>query len=453
MAIRQLEDINASGELVSVKKGGATADDELIKLAQVGNVDNTSDADKPVSTDTQAALDLKDDKTAPVHWLGRWAMGSYLKNDMVTDDDWLMIANKNTQERASPQPSGEPFWFYDGTLTSNPVTARQVIFGNRYDPLEAGYLSAVRINVIAGNFYQVYYVEDPLGTPIHRVIVNFTASTTGWTSFNISDIVFSAGQVMDFYALVNEPDPTPTTFDGNWVYSKPQNFATPASGTIVQATSSITNIHVHKIDEDSGDRSTALEGLTPGDIIESHEVRWAIQKVTDNSTYMTYQISPAIQDPDTGSHVFTFETVASTPITTEREVDYWLGTSHLGFFIADGEYGDVTPNATAQGIDVAVQPAVIPVDWDPVVYSVTPATEAGISEAQAINSLEYQTHRVIYSAAPLGPSLTKAEIVASLISVGETIEEAGGFTLTDGTNTFLVTRIGLEYYYERLTKA
>lgn len=56
---RQLEEINSSGELSSIKKGGAESDKEVVILSQISNIDNTSDADKPVSTAQQAALDLK----------------------------------------------------------------------------------------------------------------------------------------------------------------------------------------------------------------------------------------------------------------------------------------------------------------------------------------------------------------------------------------------------------
>lgn len=56
---RQLEEINSSGELASIKKDGTGAEKEVVTLEQVSNVDNTSDADKPISTSTQTALDLK----------------------------------------------------------------------------------------------------------------------------------------------------------------------------------------------------------------------------------------------------------------------------------------------------------------------------------------------------------------------------------------------------------
>ena len=60
----------------------------------LGNVDNTADADKPISTATQAALDLKVDKVA----------GKGLSTNDYTDADQTKLADLPTDAELTRRP-------------------------------------------------------------------------------------------------------------------------------------------------------------------------------------------------------------------------------------------------------------------------------------------------------------------------------------------------------------
>ena len=60
-----------------------------------------------------------------VKWYGNWVSQTYDKHSMVLDGDWLMIANKETEDRAAPQAVGDERWGYDGTLVPEQDTAKK----------------------------------------------------------------------------------------------------------------------------------------------------------------------------------------------------------------------------------------------------------------------------------------------------------------------------------------
>lgn len=69
----------------------------------------------------------------------------------------------------------------------------------------------------------------------------------------------------------------------------------------------------------------------------------------------------------------------------------------------------------------------------------------------AIDTVDANAHRVFTSPAPLGLTLTKAEIVAALGPA--VIEDKGSFFVTDTIRLFTVIHTGGRYFYERLEEA
>lgn len=73
-----------------------TSNPHEVTKAQVGlgNCDNTSDADKPISDATQIALDEK------MHWKGTWVnLYNYQENDVVKSGTSTYVANTSTYEQ------------------------------------------------------------------------------------------------------------------------------------------------------------------------------------------------------------------------------------------------------------------------------------------------------------------------------------------------------------------
>lgn len=301
----------------------------------------------------------------PMTWRGVWSAGSYLQDDVVRDGSWTMIANKDTTDRAAPQLIGDPAYIYNGILTTSSPTAKKVLFGNRYTFQEAGVFSTVRIYTSIGKHYTLFTVNDPNGMQAVTELADFTAKVDGYTNIAFSPSIVFAGTEVDVMVAVNEPDPAPTVNTFNYNYTTPVNNDAPASGTILHSNDISTLMNINKVDSDSNDVSAFLEGLSVGDIIEGANVSWSIQAVTDNLTYMSYEVAPGIQDSPEGVQTFSFKTITPTPISYGSEIDYNLGNANIrGMFIVDGSYQDILPDDNQYGVDILFQLTTASLDWD-----------------------------------------------------------------------------------------
>lgn len=285
-----------------------------------------------------------------------------LPQTLVYSNGWQMISNKQTSEVAHPQYSGEPFNVYDGTLSSAQSTVKQIIFGTRYTFPRGGYVIGYRVDVIAGNYYEVFSANLASGEVQH--IESFTANTTGWRDSPLTSREVLTGEAYDIFVKVNESDPTPTVVPLSYNYTKPNNETVPLSGQIVHSNKRLDELWISSSDQ-AGDQYAFLASLTVGDIITQDGTSWSIQNIVDETTYFKFTVAPTTQLSTTGIKTFNFETVTPTPITYGQDIDYWLSNPNVqGLFIIDDEYPNVTPDNTARGVDLTVQEATIPVDWD-----------------------------------------------------------------------------------------
>jgi len=84
-----------------------TSNPHSVTKAQVGlgNVDNTSDVNKPVSTAQNIQIELK------MEWQGDWTLRNFFKNDIVRHNTYIFRANKDTvQEPIDPPATTHPDW-------------------------------------------------------------------------------------------------------------------------------------------------------------------------------------------------------------------------------------------------------------------------------------------------------------------------------------------------------
>ena len=304
-------------------------------------------------------------------WKNEWEPGDYQQYDTVRDGDWAMVANKATNDRPAPQKSGEPYYLYTGSIGSNSVLAKEVICGQRITSgISGGFVSGYRVNVVAGYKYVIYIVRDPLTVPKPKLVEVFEANKSGWVEVNISPVILPAGTVFDVLAYIAEPDPSPTTFQGDWNYTTPNNNAAPIAGEVVHANNQADLLSVNKTDSNTGDRSAELATLTVGDIIDGAGQRWSIQSIQDQGTYYDFAVAPAQQGEPDGVQVFKFETTSPVTITYAQDVDFWLLNSNVqGLFIADGSYFDIIPDESQYILDVQIQNATVSEDWDLLSYS------------------------------------------------------------------------------------
>ena len=338
------------------------------------------EAEQVVQNARLDTLDIEqDEQDVEINLRTKWvfppknASEEYFANEMTRANGWTMIANKDTFDNPSPTPIGDIVSVYTGDMPDNAQLAKQIVFGNRYTFPQALYLRSYRVKVVAGNEYEIYTVIDPLGSPILEEQNRFIANTSGWITLNVTPSIVASGTMLDLVVRVNEPDPTPTTFNGNWNYSTPNNDSgAPSAGEALHSNNLPNLLKIHYTDSDTTDRKAELLALSVGDVIEALGVRWSIQNNTDNATYATFTVAPTVQSSPDGVTNFTFETTTATPVTYGEDVDYWLGNANVeGLFIADGEYADIVPNDNAYGVDLTIQEALISEDWDVVSPAVT----------------------------------------------------------------------------------
>ena len=149
---------------------------------------------------------------------------SYSEGEVVKTPGYLSIVKDgvfDTFDYPSPRHIGLEDNLYKGTLVSEDVSAKQIIFGTRYTVLRQQAINGYRINVVAGNKYQVFSVNNPLSNPEIVYHIDFTAPENGWHTFNIDAIIVDEGENFDLLVKVSEPADVPLTWQADWNYRKP----------------------------------------------------------------------------------------------------------------------------------------------------------------------------------------------------------------------------------------
>lgn len=290
---------------------------------------------------------------------------TYVKNTLKSVEGWLTISNKNTNEQPNVSPIGDDRYLYEGLDPTSQYSAKQLIFGTRYSAQSSVYLTGYRVYTVAGNNYVIYSVEDPNGLKAINQIVSFSANTSGWQEFGLSPSIIRENTDFDIVVVASEPDPTPTTFTGDWDYGTPNNPSPPSSGSVIHSNNSRDVISINYVDNAGSDRSAELQSLTIGDVVEVEGVRWALQATDDQGSYIDFSVAPATQLSSDSVKSFTFETTTATPITILEDVNYNQSAGNIsGLFTQDDSYDNITVNDNAYGVDIKVQEAYIPKDWD-----------------------------------------------------------------------------------------
>ena len=339
-----------------------------------------------VANKTWSSEKITEQDNLRTRWMGEWAAGEYLANEQVLDDGWLMIANKTTTDPAAPDRIGVPFYAYAGTMLEDTSSGKQVIFGNRYTFGATGYLTGYRIYTVTGQTYRVFAVS---ASGEIKELSLFTANVTGWVSFGVSAVFIVLGASFDLVAVTQEPDDTPVTVTANYNYQTPQNPSVPAAGAIQHSRGQPDVMAISYEDSDGTDRTSIIQGLSIGDVIDGAGQRWAIQANVDQGGYASISVAPALTGSPTGIQAFDFETKATTPITYGFDTDYWLSNppnngSAQGLLGIDQDYGSIIPNDTAYGTDIQVQIATVSPDWDFMAYTDTTGGSNQLSQTERV---------------------------------------------------------------------
>jgi hypothetical protein len=160
----------------------------------LGNADNTSDANKPVSTAQQAALDLKAPIASPTF------TGTATAPTVAADSVQIDTANKDVvlERRAA------------GTLSQRKNGTAQVleVYGKYTDASNYERWS-IQTNPLSGRLYFAY---DRAGTGTNRAIWMFNNSEMGWLFYGGPITVLKTGTFSNIFTL--DPDTPSSTLAG-----------------------------------------------------------------------------------------------------------------------------------------------------------------------------------------------------------------------------------------------
>ncbi len=292
-----------------------------------------------------------------VGYKGEWNGDQYYTHDQVTDSGWLMIANKDTTDRAAPQTSGAEYNLFSGTLAETTDTANGYRVGQRYTADVDKYINGYRLYTDAGKNYKIYTVIN--GS--YNELGSFTASTTGWLVNDVTPIYITSGEVFDLIVKLEYPEDIYLSFSGTWDYQVPNNIGTPTAGEIIHSDNNPNIMGINKTDDLGADNSAGLEAVKIGDTFGDGTATWLVTNTTDHGNYVEFGVSPATQS-SAGVGVFTFEHNVPQSIPYQEDTDYWLSQTTRGLFVKDGEI--LVEDDNQYNIDVLLQDISVSADWD-----------------------------------------------------------------------------------------
>ena len=370
-----------------------TTNDPLTGALSLGSNKITSLADGTADTDAVSKLqseafaefEANEQAIKRMRWENVWAPGTYETFDVVFDQLFAMVANKQTSDRAAPQPVGQPFFLlpddgsnWDGT---DPSFVGQVTSSNRYTFARFGVIQSFRVYIPEGSDntieYRAFYQDrtDPNNIIIISSPVFTTAFTDRWITVNLRGTVVNVGSIIEVGLItLNSATGTDDTFQWNSIAnSNPDN--DPGSGNL-NTNNADTQLRINNIDDGGTNRITNLTAITPGTTITVSDAAnplaltaYQVITVADNIGYFTYGVS--VITSGLGGYLRNALTNVKIQIPVAQATEYVQGTAQWGTI--PSQYtaivghlitsSDVT-NANAYGSDIQFLEYAASPDWD-----------------------------------------------------------------------------------------
>lgn len=329
--------------------------------------------------------DLVVDGNPGMSWGNNWEPErTFAVGTMVNDNNWLMVANKETQERAAPQPIGTPTF----SLPDNPAFVTQsntsaVLSGNIYTLTRDGWARSVRVWVpeVGLDILHQLIITETTPEGVETLSINNLANLTAnaWNLVGIGNRVYQSGTVIQLLLLSIDSSGT-VSFNAFWNFNGVGNSA-PLNGGWVR-NSSFTTTRFHKSDADGGDQTANLGTVTVGTIINcistvdnDRSNSFLVNSVQENASDFQYNTTGQGSGPG-GSVEFGERTsvdfiVPSAQSTSYSEISgFWPGNQPdwatvTGFLSFDSNQSQVkSPNDDAYGTDLEFQIGAVSDDWD-----------------------------------------------------------------------------------------
>ncbi len=316
-------------------------------------------------------------------WRGVWEDREYYKNEVVTQDGWLAIANKNTIESPAPQQEGDPINVIEipgsETFSVSSVSASSLFVGTRYTFPQDAYVRQIRVYIPNANIgfkAEFWIVTDSTTNPSFRQAVGeFTITANDvdkWLEFPIGLTVIQDGTTFDVVGLY-KPAVGATSFTYEWDYKRKNG--DPSSGEIWhQSGANADQMRVNQNDESDTNRSTDLDNIGPGSdiLMVSSGMTWDVLDASKSGSVYTFLVDPAERAGEDSSN-FTFTYYAPLAISYVVDANHYSTLTNVNGFLSTTGYdpsgSGVTLDNNAYGIDITVQDVLQSEDWDLMAYS------------------------------------------------------------------------------------
>jgi len=368
-----------------------------------------------------------------VNWRDEWVQQTYLTNDMVRDGAYTMIANKNTNDKAAPVPTGSLQWL----ITDNPA----------WSPLEytGSVVTGVRVQPPAGRFFEVseYRVWIPDVSPNASYQVVFLDQVTGiWTVtstftgeilpvpgwFNVPVQPSFIGEADDFViALLAANSAGSTDFNHPWVYTGTSQGGDPGLGNTTRDNQH-TVIRISTTDDDGTPRTAELDSVvldTNIRVVDESDLNsffeYVVTGVIPGAAFYEYNVSlldTGLGGPGVGNRCqIYFEIPIALPAQYVSLPNHWAASPALSGYLQFDELTGGVEGADAYGVDLQIQEFSASDDWDLVAIAGAGGGGGGDGPTSVLQQLESW---------PTGPThlelvdgqLTPYFVVGNVLTVG-----------------------------------
>jgi hypothetical protein len=296
-------------------------------------------------------------------WQGEWIQQQYVENDQVLDQGWLMIANKDTEDRAAPQPFGLPAWL----LPTDPAWTPQSYLGTVYTGVEVippadsiFAITQVRAwlpDVTANAYYRVIvYDVNKDSFEFGQQFQGTILPSPGWL-----EVTAPGGLITDqdrFIVLLESYNSAATTdFNHPWVYTGTSQQGDPGLGNWNRDNQQ-TILRIDYEDDDGTDRQTELGTVVPGTLIRCEDEadstvywRYRVDDETDVGGYFQYGVTYLGAGPGGGPTALTRCQIyfqVPVPLSTDyvELPNEYVDTPNLSGYIA---FDEITNTPYAPG--------------------------------------------------------------------------------------------------------
>ena len=372
-----------------------TTNDPLTGALNLGSNQLTSIADGTLDTDGVSKLQTEVDAQARavaqailrMQWRNVWAPGTYEEFDTVTDQSFTMVANKQTSDRAAPQPQGNASFLlpddgsnWDGT---NPTFVGLVTSANRYTFAVFGVLSAFRVFIPSGSdgtiTYRVYIADrtDPANIITTLGDEFQTTVTDDWITVNLAGGSFGVGSIVEVGLLsFNSATGSDDTFP--WDSVGDSNVENDPGIGNVETNGSDEILRLSDTDSDLGDQTALLATIIPGSFItvstQANPASFTTYQVASNTDFVSYRsFGVQVFNSGLGGHTRGVACNVRIQVPVPQVTEYVESTAGwstipFGFSAVEGVLveggGAPVISANAYGTDIEVQAYLASPDWD-----------------------------------------------------------------------------------------